>query len=115
MTKPAPSPKEILQWLVKEIYPQRIPGRLQIELTHKMEALERSRVMPSEDEEQLKESLRIAVEALKFYADQEHWTYQKDHFDMLDVIVQDEEDFNEAWIGGAIARKALEKIMEFEK
>lgn len=28
--------KEILQWLVKEIAPQRIPGRLQIQLVHKI-------------------------------------------------------------------------------
>lgn len=76
-------------------------------------------------EQQLKETqekLKIAVDALKFYANKKSWCYAssgglklkegmtsiKDDFDLLLSC----SGYAEMWYGGKIARQALEKIGE---
>jgi len=54
--------REILQWLVKEIEPQWVPGRIQIELVHKIRASiakERDRALLAEKQAEV---FRAALE-----------------------------------------------------
>ena len=70
---------------------------------------------------QLRDALKVAIEALEFYASDESWSRNPDYYAQIEVI--DESDREEiyiqgeerGWLAGNRAREALAKIKETEE
>ncbi len=118
--------REILQWLVKEIEPQRIPGRLQIELVNKIDGLLASKteelphVWSKEDLEMINESREKDFKRKIDYAMAEqiklnnprHFVKDYVGFDRDDYVSKDELEsrLTKLQEQNRVMRLALEKI-----
>jgi len=67
--------------------------------------------------ESLREKLEIAVDALSFYMDEGNWFLSHEHVEKhyLEISDDDSRRMTDFYIGGKIARKALDKINNWDK